>query len=193
MFDPGSIKVCFEIFSRITKELTEKLDVSEVLENITRQTAEATGSKGCAVRVLNEKTRLFELSAVWGLSEEYIKKGPIDADHSLSDDLKGEIVHIEDAATDPRVQYPEAAKSEGIVSMLSVPMAVSDKVIGVLRLYTSERRSYSEDELAFVTALADLGVLVLRHAHLYSGLKGDHDSLIENFQTWFEADVYKPH
>jgi len=71
-------------------------------------------------------------------------------------------------------------------------MAVSDKVIGVLRLYTSERRSYSEDEMAFVIALADLGVLVLRHAHLYSGLKGDHDSLIENFQTWFEADVYNP-
>ncbi len=192
MFELEKIKVCFEIFSRITRELTSTLDDSEVLDHIARLTAEATGAKGCAVRVLNEKTRLFELSAVWGLSQAYLTKGPVDADHSLAACLKGEIVHIENTATDPRVQYPEDARAEGIVSILSVPMEMSDRVIGVLRLYTSEPRSFSEDELAFVCALADLGVLVLHHARLYSGLKGDHDSLIENFHTWFEAGMHKP-
>ena len=192
MFKPGDIKFCFEAFSKITKELTSMLDDAEVLQHIARLTADATGVKGCAVRVLNEKTRLFELSAVWGLSQEYLTKGPIDADHSLAACLKGEIVHIENTAYDPRVQYPEDAKAEGIVSLLSVPMEMAGQVIGVLRLYTSEPRSFTDEEIAFVRVLADLGVLVLHYARLYSGLKVDHDSLVENFHTWFEAGMHKP-
>lgn len=192
MFDPENIKSCFEVFSRITGELTSALDESIVLDDIARLTAEATGVKACAVRVLNEKTRLFELSAVSGLSQAYLKKGPVDADHSLAACLKGEIVHIENTANDPRVQYPEDAKAEGIVSILSIPMEMAGRVIGVLRLYTSEPRNFSEDEIAFVRALADLGVLVLHHARLYSVLKGDHESLVENFHTWFEAGMHRP-
>ena len=74
MFDPENIKVCFEVFSRITRELSSAHDVGEVLDHMARQTAAATGAKGCAIRLLNEKTGLFELSAVWGLSQEYLKK-----------------------------------------------------------------------------------------------------------------------
>ncbi len=192
MFESGNIKICLEAIRKVTKELTATLDVAEVLQHIARLTAEATGVKGCAVRVLNEKTRRFELSTDWGLSQKYLTKGPIDADHSLAACMKGEIVHIPDAANDPRIQYPEEAKAEGIVSMLSVPMMMSDRVVGVLRLYTSKPRSFSEEELTFVQALAGLGTLALQHARLYSGLKVDHDSLIEDFHNWFEASVYKP-
>ncbi len=192
MFEPGNIKVCFEVFSRITRELSSALDVGEILDHIARQTAEATGAKGCAVRVLNDKTRLFELSAVWGLSQEYLKKGPVDADHSLAACMNGEVVQILDTADDPRVQYPDDAKAEGIVSILSVPMMMMDRIVGVLRLYTSEPRVFTEDELAFVRALVDLRILALCHARRYSGLKVDHDSLVENFQTWFESSTYNP-
>ena len=192
MFEPGNIKVYFEVLSGITKELTSKLDDAEVLQDIARLTVEATGVKGCAVRVLNPKTKVFELSALYGLSQEYLTKGPLDADHSMSACMNGEVVQIENTQNDPRVQYPEDAKSEGIVSMLSVPMILIDKVIGVLRLYTSETRSFSEDEVAFVRAISDLGVLVLDHAQKYSSLKGDHDSLIANFQTWFDAGMHDP-
>ena len=41
-------------------------------------------------------------------------KGPVDADKSVSEALKGETVWIEDCSSDSRVQYPEAAATEGI-------------------------------------------------------------------------------
>jgi len=188
----GNLKVCLGIIRKITGELTSTLDVEEVLQNIVRLTAEATGVKGCALRLLDEKAKRFELSANWGLSQKYLAKGPIDAQHSLAACMKGEIVHIPDAAGDKRVQYPEAAKEEGIASMLSVPMVLMNRVVGVLRLYTAEPRNFSEEELEFVRALADLGTLAIEHARLYSGLKADHTSLIEDFHSWFEASVYKP-
>jgi transcriptional regulator with GAF, ATPase, and Fis domain len=106
--------------------------------------------------------------------------------------MKGEIAQIPEATKDPRIQYPESAKSEGIVSILSVPMSLKNQVVGVLRLYTAESRTFKGEELEYIRTLADLGTLVLEHARLYSLLKADHSSLIEDFHSWFESSVYKP-
>ena len=192
MFESGNCKQVLSILRKITGELTSTLEVQEVLQHIARLTAEATKSRGCALRLLADKTRRLELSAAWGLSENYLSKGPLDVDHSLAACMKGEIVHILDAKSDLRVQYPQDAEKEGIASMLSVPVVLRDKVIGVLRLYTSEPRHFAEEELEFVHTLADLGALAIEHARLYSSLKADHESLIEDFHTWFETRTYNP-
>jgi GAF domain-containing protein len=150
------------------------------------------GVKGSALRLLDKDSREFHLSGAWGLSEEYLFKGPVTADYSIAECLRGKIVHIPDVQNDPQIQYPEDAGAEGIGSILSVPMIVRERVVGVLRLYTSEPRTYSEEELQFVQMLADLGTLALEHARLYSGLKEAHDSLIDDFHSWFETSTYNP-
>jgi signal transduction protein with GAF and PtsI domain len=192
MFPIGNCQVCLGIIRKITGELTSTLDFEEVLHHIVRLTSEAMRVKGCALRLLNEKTRKFELSAAWGLSQVYLAKGPIDANHSIVSCMEGEIVQIQDVTTDLRIQYPEAAKIEGIVSILSVPMVLRNQVVGVLRLYTSELRHFKSEEHEYIRTLADLGTLALEHARLYSALKADHSSLIEDFHHWFEDSAYKP-
>ncbi len=177
---------------KITGELTSTLEVSEVLDHLVCQTAEAMGVKGSALRLLDKDSREFHLSGAWGLSEEYLFKGPVTADYSIAECLKGKIVHIPDVQSDPQIQYPDDAGAEGIVSILSVPMILRERVVGVLRLYTSEPRTYSEEELHFVQMLADLGTLALEHARLYSGLKEAHESLIDDFHNWFETSTYNP-
>jgi GAF domain-containing protein len=37
---------------------------------------------------------------------------------------------VYDVSDDPRIQYPEAARKEGIASILSVPITVGDNIIG---------------------------------------------------------------
>ncbi len=183
---------CLGTIRKITGELTSTLDVGEVLNHLVRQTAEAMQVKGAALRMLDKDSREFHLSVAWGLSEDYLFKGPIDADYSIAECLRGKIVHIPDVLSDPQVQYPEDAEAEGIVSILSVPMILRERVVGVLRLYSAEPRSYSENELQFARMLADLGTLALEHARLYSGLKKAHDSLIDDFHSWFETSTYNP-
>ena len=100
--------------------------------------------------------------------------------------MKGEIVYIRDATADSRIECPEHAKSEGIASMLSIPLVSHSRFIGALRLYASEERRFPERELDFVRTLA------LEHARLYSRLRDDHNSLIEDFHTWFEKSAYNP-
>ncbi|MBI2132037.1 MAG: GAF domain-containing protein [Candidatus Tectomicrobia bacterium] len=192
MPNAGESKAYLEAIRKVTGELTSTLDVGEVLRDVVRLTAEATNARGSALRLLDERTHRLELSASWGLSAGYLAKGPIDGGQSLSACMGGEIVHIRDVRTDPRVQYPREAEAEGIASMLSVPMALRGKVIGVVRLYSAESRAYSEEEMEFLRALADLGALAIEHARLYSSLKADHESLIGEFHAWFESSVYPP-
>jgi len=53
-------------------------------------------------------------------------------------ELKEGPVAIYDVSDDPRIQYPDAAKKKGIASILSLPIIVAGRVIGALRIYTSE-------------------------------------------------------
>ena len=124
--------------------------------------------------------------AAFGLSETYLNKGALNADRSMPEVLQGAPVCIKNAPDDPRIQYPEAAKSEGIVSMLSVPISVKDQIIGVLRIYTAQQRNFSDDECEFICGLSDMGGIAIDNARMYDHLKADHEKLIDETHRWFE-------
>ena len=96
-----------------------------------------------------------------GLSESYLRKGPLDADKSIAETLNGQIVLILDTAYDSRVQYPEEAIKEGIASVLSVPITVKGQIISVLRIYTAEQRNFSDDEYKLISGLAAISVMIV--------------------------------
>lgn len=65
-------------------------------------------------------------------------------------------VAIFDVADDPRIQYPEAAKKEGIASLVSVPVVSGGRIIGALRLYTAEPWEFTLENLNFIQAMANI-------------------------------------
>ena len=121
-------------FMQITKAISSSLDLKEVLNLIVKKTCETTSSKGCTLMLLDEKDQRLELKASFGLSDQYLGKGPLSADKSIADTLRGEPIIIGDAASDPRVQYPQEAKKEGIASIISIPISLRGRIIGVFRL-----------------------------------------------------------
>lgn len=179
----------FRTFREISRILTSTLDISEVTHLIARLTAQAARVKGCSILVLKEKEKRLELIASHGLSGRYLQKGPLDADRSLTECLRGKVVRVHDVRTDFRVQYPAEAEAEGIASMLSAPMILRDRVIGVLRLYAQTPRDFPEEEVEFASALAELGAIALENARLYSQLRDQHENLVVDFNAWFEAGV----
>jgi len=58
--------------------------------------------------------------------------------HSIRESVQESPVAIYDVSDDPRIQYPEEAKEEGISSILAVPIVIHGKIIGTLRVYTEE-------------------------------------------------------
>ena len=161
-----------EILNQVAIDTATTLGYTRRLEFICASIIrDLKGVKGVVIRLLDERTNQLELLTACGLSNTYMKKGPVDADKSLARALRGEIHAVLDVASDPSVQYPEEAKQEGIVSMVSFPLKGREKVIGMLRLFTSERREFTQEEMDFVAALASQGAISIENARFYHALK----------------------
>jgi len=154
-------------FQEISRAVSSTLTLNEVLELIVKKMAEVLHLKGCTIRLINPRTNTMDLVCSTGLSEKYLQKGPVDLDKSISEALSGRPVIIYDATTDPRMQYPEEAKEEGIATLVAIPMLVKGQVIGAMRLITSEHRDFLMDEVDFACAVAEMGGQAIINAQLF--------------------------
>lgn len=170
----------FMSFKDVCKRINSSLDVSEVLHSVTENAVKMDNVKGCTIFLLDKKKKILKIRASNGLSDAFLTKGSVDAEKSMEESMTGKSVLVFDAANDPRVQYPEEAKREGISSILSVPMSVKEEIIGVLRLYTSEPREFSDVEMEFISGLADMGGIAIENASLHKNLKADYKSLVSD-------------
>ena len=177
-----------QLFFDLAVNLSGSLDIKEILHSMSAEIARALGVKAASIRLLNEDKQTLELVASCGLSEKYLKKGPVSAKKSIAQALKGKPVVIKNAATDKRVQYQEMNREEGIVSILAVPIKAKEKIIGVLRLYTGTKREFTPDEIMLVSALASLGGLAIQNASLYLICQTDIKNLKDELwshRSWF--------
>ena len=62
---------------------------------------------------------------------------------------------VRDVRKDKQFSFPDIAVSEGLVSLLSVPMLSKDKVIGVINTYTSEEHEFAKDDISLLQAVAN--------------------------------------
>ena len=161
--------------------ISSSLELDAVLQSVVISITEAMQVKACVLRLLDARTGHLRLSAVHGLSSSYLAKGPVDIEHSAIDSeaLQGKTVVIPDVCVDARFQYQEDARREGIVSALCVPLEVHGKAIGVMRVYTSERSSFHEDDMQFLAVLGSLAALAIENASLYQNLKSSYDGVMD--------------
>ena len=156
-----------------SRAVSSTLNLSQVLSTIVRQATETMGVKASSIRLLDEERRFLEVSAAYGLSDAYLTKGKVDPQRGEMDrlNLQGKAVALLDATTDPRFQYPEDVRKEGIRSVLSVPMMLLDRAIGVLRVYTTEMRHFTKEETEYLTALASQGATAIQNARAFRQLQ----------------------
>jgi signal transduction protein with GAF and PtsI domain len=157
----------FQVFHGVTRAVLSVLHVETVLQLIAEGVVSALDIKASALMLLNEESHRLELAASHRLSDEYLEKGPLYADRSIADAMRGRPVLVENAPADNRVQYREEAREEGIASIFSVPMVIREQVIGVLRIYTSEPRRFSEYETNLVSAIAKIGAIAIDNARIF--------------------------
>ena len=156
MENPVDIATLFREFRNITQSVHTSTSVHDVLDLVARTTAEALRAKGSILRILNLKTDEFELSASYGLSEKYLSKGHVARKRLYLEksSQEGPII-IEDVERDPRVQYPREAREEGIRMMVDLPLVVAEDVVGLVRIFFSEPRNFSPEEMEFASAIAE--------------------------------------
>jgi GAF domain-containing protein len=183
---PGSPKThkdYYQALYQVAMTISSSLELDQVLQGVVKSTTEAMQVKACLLRLLNSDTSQLQLGAVYGLSDEYLSKGPIKLVNSAIDSeaLCGTPVMIPDVRSDQRFQYQEAARHEGIVSVLCVPLEVHGQAIGIMRVYTAEPTDFHEDDIQFLSVLASLSALAIENARLYESIKNSYDGVMSAF------------
>jgi len=157
---------CYKILYDIAQKLNSNLAPQEVLRTIVESIRDAADAKGCSLMLLTPDGQELIHSVACGLSDWYVRKGPVKVDAAIAQALDAKPVAILDATTDPRVQYKVQAKKEGVASLLSLPLTRRGQVIGIVRIYTSVPHRFSKHEIDFFGALANLGAVALERAEL---------------------------
>ncbi|HLE16363.1 MAG TPA: GAF domain-containing sensor histidine kinase [Anaerolineales bacterium] len=149
------------------------LDVPQVLNRLVRTSAEAMGVRACSIRLLDTSGHRLEPVAVYGLSQAYLEKGPVDpvSNPLAREVLSGKTVNVADAAASPLLQYPGEASQEGIRSMLSAPLIGKDGAFGILRAYAIEPDRFTPEDEAFLAAIAAQGSIAIENAMAYQAIE----------------------
>ena len=169
----GSRKFYLKEFKAISHAMSTYVDVNLLMNHLVEGTTKTFEAKGCCIMLFDDsENQLFVVSS-YGISDDYLLKGPIFVDNKYCAFVRGEPVFIENIGSDTRIQYPEAAEKEGIVSMMSIPILFHEESIGVMRIYRGEEKKFNEEDIDALRILAEHLGLVIE----YNGLRNFLDKV----------------
>jgi two-component system sensor histidine kinase HydH len=159
----------------VSKAISSGFYLGDVLRLIVTVTANLMDSKICSLWILDEKDQRLKLKATQSMSEEYLKERSL----AMGEGVVGTVaahnkpVAILDVLKNPLYKEKELARREGLVSMLSVPMCIKSRVVGVINCYTSYPHPFSKMEEEMLTTVANQAAICIDNSGLMETLDID--------------------
>lgn len=163
-----------DFFNRYLYALSQihmSFDLEATQNAVVRNAVMLYDARGASLMLFNASEESLLASATFGLSETYRAKGTVSPRKSLGETIDGAPVIIKDVASDSRVQYPEAALQEGIRSIVGLPLTGGSALVGALRLYFTQTRGFTPDEMESLQALALQAGLALKKSFYFASMK----------------------
>ena len=159
----------------ISKAIASGLYLEDVLRLIVTVTANLMDSKICSLWILDAKEQKLKLKATQSISEEYLKERSLTMGEGVVGHvaLRNQPMAILNVFKEPLYKEKDLAKKEGLVSMLSVPMCIKERVIGVINCYTSYPHSFSKSEEEILTTVANQAAICIENSGLMETLDVD--------------------
>ncbi len=73
---------------------------------------------------------------------------------------------IPNVLKEPKYKEKPLAKKLGLCSMLSIPMEVKGKIIGIINIYTSTPHDFTETEINILTSIANQAAVAIENTEL---------------------------
>jgi signal transduction protein with GAF and PtsI domain len=175
----GKDRIDVEVFKIISKAIAASDNLEIMIHHLSQLLVATLEIKGCTIFVLNQTTKELEALASFGLSTDYLSKGPVMSDRSIASALGGEPVIIQDVSNDNRLQYPKEAKEEGIAAILSIPIRFAGESLGVLRLYHHEVWEVSQRDCDSLLILAEQIGMSMQYTRLLNVVRSINEALAE--------------
>jgi len=166
----------------IGKVITETLNLEKVLETIVEKASHLMNTKVSSLMLLNSGGDELVIKAVHGGGMDYITLKP---NLKVDESLIGQVVRtkkplmILDVRKEKGYRHLDLAKKVGLCSLLSVPMMVKERIIGVINTYTAAQHRFTSEEIQLLSSLADQSAIAIENARLYEQMIGLEERIRE--------------
>jgi len=152
--------------------VNSSLDLQEVLELVASKVAGALGTDACFVYLYDERTDELVLRATHGTRVDELTRTPRmkpgEGITGVAAAERAPVMLPEKAHLDARFkQFPNLPEDE-YESILAVPILAREQLEGALNVRTREPRTFTEDEVELLVAIASQVAQTIEHAKLYA-------------------------
>jgi signal transduction protein with GAF and PtsI domain len=153
--------------------------LEEVMALIVNIIAKMMQARVCSIMLVDAQRNELVIKAAKASSEEYWRKPNLKIGNSLISRVVKEKapLMVRDVTKEEGYQYPELATKEGFRSLLSVPMILKNRVIGVLNVYSADERTFSKEDLRLLSAVADQVALAFENTQLNVAVQETQEAL----------------
>jgi signal transduction protein with GAF and PtsI domain len=153
---------------RVSRGLVSGTYLDDILHLVVTVTAEVMDSKICSLMLLDEDRGELRIVATQSMSEDYVKKPPLKVESSLLGEaiMTGRPLQVRDVTKEKRYAYRELARRESLKSLLSVPLMNNGKAIGLLNVYTTRERTFTDEEIQTLSSVANQAAAAIVNAQL---------------------------
>ncbi|NQT07162.1 MAG: GAF and ANTAR domain-containing protein [Candidatus Omnitrophica bacterium] len=154
--------------TKISKAIASDLYLEDILRLIVAVTAQTMGSNICSLMLIDEKKKELVIRATQSVSEEYNKKPPL----KIGEGIAGKVAKtnspmvVKNITKEKEYKYKGIAKKEKLRSLLSVPLSVKGKVIGVINCYFPKSHDFTETEIDLLTSVANQAAVAIENTEL---------------------------
>ena len=160
---------------RINRSATADLNLSDRLETAVRVLADTTSADACSIMLYDDTTDTLALRAAVGLNPVAVGALTLHPGMTITGCAAAEkrVIAAADARSHPSYVPIPATGEDVYASQISVPMVLRrgtdpEVLVGVINLFTVQRRDFSEDEIAFLQTVAGELAIGIENARLYS-------------------------
>ncbi len=157
-----------QALTKISKAITSDRYIEDILRLVVTVTAETMRSKICSLWLLDDNDNALKLRATQSMSEDYLKERSL----KIGEGIVGHVAltrkprSVLNVLEEPEYKEKELARKEGLVSMLSVPMVVKDRLVGVINCYTSCPHEFTETEKNVLITVANEAAVAIENTEL---------------------------
>jgi signal transduction histidine kinase len=172
----------FETLASVSQTINSTLNLDDTLQVITREATVLMRARMSSLLLLDDGRTGLDLRASAGAGPAYLEKPRLSVDDSLVGAVirRKKPVQVENVQVSGQYQNVALARSEGLVSLLSVPLLFRGEAIGVLNVYTGAPYHFSNEEITILSALAGLSAIAIEKARLYERLVDVEEKLRQN-------------
>jgi GAF domain-containing protein len=177
---------CFDTLQRLSSRLNLSLDLNSVLKTLLSESLAQLGLTAGSIRLLGSTGNILHLAAASGFSNISLKR-EVDVRESRLDQYalqQAEPIAVTDVKEDVELE-PGEMPFEDVRSVVLLPLQVRDTRLGVMRLYSTEVKQFTPEEIRLIRALAEVGAIAIENAKLHQLLTERLDAMKEHVDGWY--------